>query len=359
MTSRERIVHAARREPTDILPVAPYMGNFGTAAAGYHLKDCYTNGKKLAEAQTIAWELFGQDVLVVQSDNYYMAEAFGCTIAYHEDSTPTLENPVIETLADVTRLAPADPLKDGRMHVYLEAIAILKKRFKHEVAIRGCGTGPFVMAGHLMGTERFMFELAQAHYGMGGDEKAILAIMEIACETLISFAARQLELGATIVQCADSTASLDMISPEMYEKYVFPFEKRFFAAIKPLCVKYDAVSLLHICGNNAKVFHLYAQTGADIVAVDHKADLSFAKGVMGDRVCVIGNLDPTSVLLQGSQAEVEKAVRSCIEKAAPGGGYIIGSGCEVAVKTPHENIKTVIRIAREYSYQANENSLKL
>ena len=133
----------------------------------------------------------------------------------------------------------------------------------------------------------------------------------------------------------------------MYEEVVLPYEKRFFREMAEVCRKHDAVTLLHICGNNEKVFHLYAECGADIVAVDHKANMAYAKEVMGDRVCLIGNLDPVTVLLQGSPDDVVRESRRCIAEAASGGRYILGSGCEVAEATPQENIHAAVKAARE------------
>jgi len=351
MNSKERILAAATGKIPDVLPVAPYMANHCTVLVGETLKNAYTSGKRLADAQIKAWEIYGQDVVVAQSDNYYMAEAFGCRIIHHDREAPTLEKPVIKEMKDVAKLKKPDPLKDGRMQVYLEAIKRMYVKLGNEVAIRGCGTGPFVMAGHLMGNEALLLEMGNIFYGLSPYENAMLDLLEIACETLIDFVRYQIVAGATIVQCADSTASMDMISPQMYEKYILPCEQKFFMEIDPLCKKYGAVKLLHICGDNTKAFHLYPETGADIVAVDHKADLAVAKRVMGERVCLIGNLDPSGHLLLGSAQKVETAVRSCIEKAASGGRYILGSGCEVPVNTPPENIKTMIRLAREYIYE--------
>jgi len=351
MTSRERILATARGGSADTLPVAPYMGNHGIQAAGMKIDECYTDARKLAAAQRRAWEIYRQDAVVVQSDNYYMAEAFGCKVAHHENSTPTLEKPAISSLSEVHKLRKPDALRDGRMPVYLEAIEILAQELGEEVAIRGCGTGPFVMAGHLLGTENFILELANAHYGISGDIQGLHALLDIACATLIDFVSHQVRLGATIVQLADSLASLDMISPEMYEAYALPYEKKFFEAIKPLCRAHACASLLHICGDNTKVFDLFAETGADIIAIDHKADLGEAKRIIGSRACLIGNVDPAATLLLGSTEDVEAAVRSCIGKAAAGGGYILGTGCEVAVETPGDNIKTMVRLAREHAYE--------
>jgi uroporphyrinogen decarboxylase len=130
---------------------------------------------------------------------------------------------------------------------------------------------------------------------------------------------------------------------------VWPYEKRFFEEVNPLCRQHGALSLLHICGNNTKVFGRFAELGADIVAIDHKADLATAKRVIGGQACLIGNLDPSSVLLLGDVQEVERQSEACIAKAAEGGGFILGSGCEVAIDTPPDNVRAMIRTARAHS----------
>lgn len=357
MNSRERILAAALHKPTDILPVALYNGNYAIKAAGFKLGECYTNGRKLAAAQLRTWERLPQDVIVVQSDGYYIAEAMGSQVAYHEDSLPTMIKPRIVELMDVHSLKKPDPWKDGRIPVYLEAIQEVRKQVGDSVAIRGCGAGPFVLACHLLGTERFMLELAQAHYGLADTGHLIIELLDICCDALIDFVDAQLDLGVTIVQCADSSASIDLISPEIYVKYAFPNEQRFFETIRQKCHQNNAVSLLHICGDNTKVFELHARTGADIIEVDHKADLKVAKDLMGSSACLIGNLDPAGHLLLGTVNDVEHASIECISKAAGGGAFILGSGCEIAMNTPPENLEAAVRMARQFSYDAADNSI--
>lgn len=325
------------------------MGNHAARLAGVPLGEYYNKPSRLAHAQKRAWELYGQDVLVVQSDNYYMAEAFGCVTDHHADGLPTMKKTVIGEMRDIARLKRPDPRTDGRMPVFLEAMELLRQSVGSEVALRGCGTGPFVMAGHLMGPEKLMIELAKIEYGLGGDEQALEALFEITLQTLIDFVSLQLEAGADIVQCADSLASIDVVSPDMYDKYVWPFEKRFFDEVNPLCREHGALSLLHICGNNTKVFGRFAELGADIVAIDHKADLATAKQVIGGSACLIGNIDPSSVLLLGDVHEVERQCELCIAKGNEQGGFILGSGCEVAMDTPLENIRAMIRVARAHA----------
>lgn len=351
LTSVERIRKAMSHEKSDVMPVGTFMGNHAAKVAGIPLMQYYTDSKKMVEAQTIAWEKYQQDIMVMQSDNYYIAEGFGMKANYYENSTPTFKEPAIQDLKDVSKLKIPNPWNDGRMHVYLEAIKMAKERFKNgEVAIRGCGTGPFALASHLIGTEKFLMAIAEAQYGLSDNEDAILNLMELSTEALLQFCIAQFECGADIVQCGDSLASLDVISPATYEKYVFPYEKKFFEKLKPYAEKYNGYGLLHVCGNNTKVLDLYAQLGADCYEVDHKVDLKECKQRIGDKICLMGNLNPTEILLRGTVEEVEKESIACIEAAGKDGGFILGSGCEVPINAPEENIKAMVRIARNYKY---------
>ena len=108
-------------------------------------------------------------------------------------------------------------------------------RIYGEVAVRAPGTGPFSLAGHLMGAESFLMELALADRDPGGPaEQALRHLLEMTTEALIRFAAACLEAGADLVQAGDSLGSLDMISPAMYRRWAWPAERKFFATIHPL-----------------------------------------------------------------------------------------------------------------------------
>jgi uroporphyrinogen decarboxylase len=288
----------------------------------------------------------GQDVLVAQSDNYYIAEGFGLRIDHHTDATPTPRSPLIENLKDIFSLRVPDPLTDGRMPVYLEAIERLCGMAGSDVIVRAPGTGPFSLAGHLLGTQNFLTRLGLLEIEADEDSVAALSeLLTLCTEGLIRFSQACLRAGARIIQAGDSLASSDMISPAMYRTWAFPFERRFFATVNPWCRERDAYSLLHICGDNSRILRDMAETGAMIVEIDSKVDMGLANRTIGSTVCLMGNLDPTMVLLQGTEEMVEQAARDAIGAAA-GGRFILGSGCEVPVDTPLENIKAMIRTAR-------------
>jgi uroporphyrinogen decarboxylase len=346
MTSLERIRCAARRERPDVMPVAPYMGNHGARVAGVPIGEYCRSGKRMAEAQIRAWERYGQDVVVAQSDNYYIAEGFGVRVDHYCDSTPTLKEPAVKELEHVYDLRVPNPSTDGRMPVYLEAIQLLADRFGQELAIRAPGTGPFSLASHILGTERFLIELAlSAKEPDGPAERALRHLMQLATQALISFSKACLRAGAHIVQAGDSLASIDMISPTMYRKWAFPSEHQFFTELNRVP---GAITLLHICGGMTPVLVEMASTGAQILELDSKVDMGHAQATVGDRVCLMGNLNPVTVLWQGSVSDVESAAIRVMREAGARGGLILGSGCEVPAAAPVANLEAMVKTARQF-----------
>lgn len=335
----------------DGVPVAPYMGNFGATIAGVPIGEYNTDGATMAAAQIKAWELLGQDVVVAQSDGYYIAEGFGCVINQPRDTTPNLVRPAAETLDDACRLKVPDPRRDGRMPVYIEAVRRLKDHFGDSVAIRGTGTGPFSLASYLTGgTENFLMEIASAEIEQDAEaERKLKTVMDISSDALIAFLKATIAAGSDIAQAGDSLASLSMISPAIYEKYVYPYEVKVFETINPIIHERGGVTLLHICGDTTRILPLMSRTGADILEIDSLVDIGTARKNFGDRVAFMGNIEPSRVLYQGTPQEVFSECVACLSaSAASEGGFILGSGCEVPPNAPLENLRAMVRAAREF-----------
>ena len=72
-----------------------------------------------------------------------------------------------------------------------------------------------------------------------------------------------------------------------------------------------------------------------------------AKEILGDRVCLFGNV-PASLLVYGSVSDVEKYCRGLIKDCAEGGGFILATECETPWDAKPENVRAIIDTAIKY-----------
>jgi uroporphyrinogen decarboxylase len=344
VNSYERFFATLNGGETDCFPVTPYNGNFCIRVAGREPSECYTNGKCLADAQAQAWEQTAQDVIVAQSDQYYIPEALGVKTRFRPGALPEVLETAIQSLDEVDRLKPINPYSDGRCSVYIEAVGLLAERFKGEVPIRAPGPGPFTIAGHLLGAERFITAIAEAEADEDNENiERLQRLIGLAAEAHYCYVEACVRAGASIVQCADSLASLNMTSPLIYEKYAWPWERRFFQRINALKKDYTFATLLHICGNNTLIADKLMATGCDILEVDYQIDLLDYKKRKPEMLCLMGNLNPAGALLSGTPSDVAREANAALDAAGKGGRFFLGSGCEVAVNAPLENVQAMVK----------------
>ena len=113
-----------------------------------------------------------------------------------------------------------------------------------------------------------------------------------------------------------------MLSPRMMEEFFGDAFRRIVETAHRLGMKI----VVHSDGNVYPLLEWYADCGFDGVhALEPTAgvELSKVKEMVGDRMCLLGNIDITHILVDASKDEVFEAVRASIKAAGKGGGYIV------------------------------------
>jgi uroporphyrinogen decarboxylase len=114
----------------------------------------------------------------------------------------------------------------------------------------------------------------------------------------------------------------------------------------------DMQILMHSCGNVQSLLEWFADCGFDAVhPLEPTAgiELARAKELVGDRMCLVGNLDVTHILVDAGREEVFATVRKAIKDAVHGGGYILGpdhSHPDISV----ERLRWMVEAVEEYGH---------
>lgn len=341
MNGFERISAALGGRWPDAVPVM--LHNFMMAAreAGVTMSRFRGDPAVIANCFIQAVEKYDYDGIVVDVDTATLAGALGVRVLFPEDDPALSCGGRLRTLEQVRDLEPPDVARYPGIQVWLESVRRIKRHFGDEVYLRGnCDQAPFSLACALRGSADFMMEVADP-----ANEEGARRLLEYCTEATVQFIRLMAATGAHMVSNGDSPAGPSMVSPRIYREFAFPYERRAVEEAHRLGLPY----LLHICGRTEPILEDMVRTGADALELDYKTDARRARAVIAERAVFVGNLDPSTVLALGTPELVERKTRELREAFAGTPRFILNAGCAISADTPPENIKAMIRAAREGS----------
>ena len=86
------------------------------------------------------------------------------------------------------------------------------------------------------------------------------------------------------------------------------------------------------------------RSGVDAISIGPGMSIPKVKETANGRCRVIGNIDPSAVLLSGTPKQVESEVMRCVKEGAD----IASPGCGLSPKTPLENVQAMSDAVRRY-----------
>ncbi len=344
MTSLERCVRALNQQIPDRIPVMLYDAQVAARVSGYDMIEFSRDPQKLANAHLHAQELIGYDGIIVGCDAVATAEAIGAEVYYSPDTLPRHKAECISRLSDYKKLKRIDPWKDGRLPVWLKAVRTIVDKKGKDVFIMGrADQGPFSLACMVRGIDTFLMEMAAEE-----DPDSLRGLLRFCKECALEFMKAMKSVGAHITSIGDSISGPDMISPQMYAKYVFPLHQELAADCKKIGIPLS----IHICGKTEPILDVWVKTGAEMLEIDHRTDLRSALRRTVGKTCILGNIDTGEVLSRGSVEGVAKAVKEAIDAVMPNSGFILNAGCLISAETPVENLKIMVELADTYGRYA-------
>jgi len=339
MNGYERIVAALSGKMPDRRPVM--LHNFIHAAelSKINMKQFREDPRLAANCLIEAVERYGLDGVLFDVDTALLASSIGVPTDYPDDSPARNHQPLLDNIADVHRLKEVDISHNIRIQHALETVRILKNYFKNEVYVRGnCDQCPFDLAVLVRTANNFMMDLLL-------DEENAVALIKYCTNVTKQMIRLMSATGADMVSNGDSFAGPDMLPPEMYRKFAFPYEKEIVQEAHDCQKPY----LLHICGNTDLILEDMAKLGLDAVELDYKTSIDKIYETMHDRCTLFGTIDPSGVLTFGSLKEIEQKTVELLKKYQDCPRLVVNAGCAIPKEAPHENVKHFVDTAHGWN----------
>jgi len=282
-------------------------------------------------------------VRVQESDDGTYVDEWG--VLYQVGGVEVVDHPVrgpIQTKADAEAYTPPDPGVSHRLGLLPDVVT----RYKGRRAILFFHRAAFMWSAYVCGLDNLLADFVL------DPEKAEL-VMDKVLEANMAVVRNAIHAGAEIIALGDDYAHNfgPLMSPEMFERFILPRDKRMIDMIH----EEGALCLKHTDGNLYPILDMLVASGPDCLNPFEPVagmELKRVKELIGDKVCLAGNIDCGQLLPHGTVDDVREAVRRAIDDAAEGGGFILTSSNSIHSTCKPENYIAMVEACKEFGVYA-------
>jgi len=244
----------------------------------------------------------------------------------------------IKDRTDWDKLAAPEPNTSWRVEYARVAVAEAEQK----IAVVGGIRGPFSSTWMLMGLTQMSFNLF--------DDPALLEnIFKMTADFWARVGLQLIEAGVDAVVIHDDLGSntATFFAPDDLRRYHLPHLRRQVHTL----TETGTPIIFHSCGNIKTVLPDLVATGiSGLNNLQRTAQMNIeaVKATYGSKLCLIGNVDATTLMPTATPAEVEQAVKACLRVAAPGGGYILATDHSFHEGIPLENVYALIQAGKKF-----------
>jgi uroporphyrinogen decarboxylase len=264
--------------------------------------------------------------------------ALGSKIKFWQDNTPS-EYHTLYHIEDLESFPEYEVEADAFMGMTLHRIRMHRQRILDtgEILPLVTSRGPMCTAGFVRGTTDFMIDLV---------EKAEWAhkLLDLCTRLIIDWLkAQQKAMGETVEGIFILDDIVGFVNEEHYQEFAHPYLKRICDAFPK-----DWVKIYH---NDAEITacldHL-PDCGFNVLNWGKQTDIAEVKDRVGDRMCLMGNVNPLEVGVRGTPEEVREATLDVLEKSG-GQGIILSVGGGTSPGMPRQNIEAMMQALAEFN----------
>ena len=174
-------------------------------------------------------------------------------------------------------------------------------------------------------------------------DKVIAAMEVMMAETLDTLSSQFKTAKKQFGNTAISRSANTFISRKHFEKFVFPYVKK----LAELYISANLIMIFHLDQDWLKFLPLFRALpeGRYILQLDGTTNIFEAKKVIGDRMCLMGDV-PARLLKLGTARDTEQYCRKLINTIGKGSGFILSCGCDLPVDAKFDNVKTMVDTAK-------------
>tara|TARA_R110002167_G_scaffold31205_3_gene102732 strand:+ start:100 stop:1167 length:1068 start_codon:yes stop_codon:yes gene_type:complete len=308
----DRFLRALERKSVDVTPVwmmrqaGRYLPEYRElrAKAGDFMSLC--KNKELACEVTIQpLERYDLDAAILFSDILTIPDAMGLGLYFEAGEGPRFKK-IVRTEKDVDALPIIDTLQD--LTYVTDAVSTIRKELNGRVPLIGFSGSPWTLATYMVegGSSKDFRHVKAMMYSQ--PEVMHLLLDKIAL-SVIDYLNAQIRAGAQAVQIFDTWGG--SLSDVAYKEFSLKYMNNIVAG---LIREYEGrkVPVILFTKGGGLWLPEIADSGADALGLDWTMDIGRARKLVGDKVALQGNMDPSVLYASPNviRAEVERILKS-------------------------------------------------
>lgn len=320
----DRFLRALERKPVDVTPVwmmrqaGRYLPEYRElrAKAGDFMSLC--KNKELACEVTIQpLERYDLDAAILFSDILTIPDAMGLGLYFEAGEGPRFKK-IVRTAKDVEALPVINTLKD--LTYVTDAVSTIRKELNGRVPLIGFSGSPWTLATYMVegGSSKDFRHIKAMMYSQ---PEIMHLLLEKIALSVIDYLNAQIRAGAQAVQIFDTWGG--SLSDVAYKEFSLKYMNKI---VSGLIREYEGrkVPVILFTKGGGLWLPEIADSGADALGLDWTMDIGRARKLVGDKVALQGNMDPS--VLYASPKVIRAEVERILESYGAGSGQIFNLG---------------------------------
>lgn len=337
LTRKDLFLRACRGETLPRVPVwmmrqaGRYLPEYRAVRAKHPFLEVCKTPDLAAEVSLQPFRRLGVDAVIVFSDILIPAEAMGLKLELG-DAGPNLPNPV-RSQSDVAKLKLFDP--EIETAFLPEAIRRIVRELGPDVPVLGFAAAPWTLACYMV-EGRTSDSFAIVKNFLRAEPAVFRELLHRIAQATIPYLIAQIAAGATAVQLFDTWCG--ELSLSDFESFALPATQEIITGIS------GAAPVIYYTKASHHLIPAIARSGANMLSVDWRVDLHSLRKLLGPRIAIQGNVDPT--ILLAPESEIRRATLDAVS-ALGGAGHILNLGHGILPQTPVENAQLFIATGQQ------------
>jgi uroporphyrinogen decarboxylase len=272
---------------------------------------------------------FHFDASILFSDILVPLVPMGADLSFGKGHGPQIANP-LRTAADVEKLKTFEPREKLRM--VLDAIRMIRAELPADVALIGFCGAPFTLSAYFVegGKPDPFANLKAMQYS---DPQTFSRLLDKLGDMVADYMTAMVEAGADALQLFDTWAGI--LPAFEFHQVNLPVLKKIFSRLQPL-----KVPLTYFVHGGSHLLRETRETGCTVAGLDWRVSLTEARLVLGEKMVLQGNLDPTMLL--GNELTIRREVQRVVHQGTMDGPFIFNLGHGILPMTPIASVEIML-----------------